>query len=133
MNEQMTLYRHNGSRLGEIADRQHTQIRRRHHDLRAALLEGAALERILQCASDLIITTLLHFESEERAMGENPHQCLMTHSQLHSEMIASLSQISCQLEMRKINGAMELLKFFEGRLSYHLDVEDSALERELAN
>jgi hemerythrin-like metal-binding protein len=133
MFEPLTLYRHEGSRLGEVADRQHMQIRQRHHDLRNAILDGSSAEHILQCSSELIVTTLLHFESEERAIGKNPHQCLLAHQLLHTEMIANLTRISDQLGARKLSGAMELLKFFEGRLSYHLDFEDAALERQLAN
>jgi hemerythrin-like metal-binding protein len=133
MNDQITYYPSRGTKLGEIVDRQHEQIKRAHRELHTSIVEGAGWERILQCSRDLIITTLLHFESEEQAMGENPSRSLEAHRRLHAEMIESLKDISADLERRKISGAMTLLKFFEGRLTFHLDTEDAALERELSN
>jgi hemerythrin-like metal-binding protein len=133
MNETLASYRIKRTKANEITDRQHVQIKRMYQDLRTSIVQGAGLERILKCSRDLIITTLLHFESEERAMGDTPSRSMEAHRLLHEEMIASLEDISEDLEQRRINGAMELLKFFEKRLSHHLDVEDGALERELAN
>jgi len=133
MNQQLNVYQRNGSKLGEIVDRQHLQIKREHEDLRKALLEGADLDRILEISTDLILTTLLHFESEERAIGDSVHGKLVAHRQLHTDLIESLKAISIDIEHRKLNGALELMKFFDGRLTYHLDVEDAEMERILAN
>jgi hemerythrin-like metal-binding protein len=104
-----------------------------HQNLRTAIVAGAGMEKILKCSADLITATLLHFESEERVMSEYAPLSLGVHRDLHSELIGSLEGISTDLERRSISGAMELLKFFDGRLTYHLDFEDAALERELSN
>jgi hemerythrin-like metal-binding protein len=133
MNQQPTVYRGNGSKTSEIVDRQHLQIKHEHQELRKALLEGADLDRILEISTDLILTTLLHFESEERAMGESVNGKLVAHRQLHADLIESLKAISIDIENRKLNGALDLMKFFDGRLTYHLDVEDAEMERILAN
>lgn len=133
MNEPLVLVRRKGSRFDEVSDRQHLTIRRKHEDLRNAIMEDASLERILEYSSELIVTTLVHFDSEERALRRNPRQCLLAHQALHSEMIANLTTIAEEMEQRKMQAAMDLLKFFDSRLSYHLEVEDTALERELAN
>ena len=133
MNQQMPLYHCKGSKLGEIVDRQHVQIKREHQDLRKALLEGAELDQILEISTDLILTTLLHFESEERAMGESMNGKLVAHRQLHTDLIESLKAISIDIEHRKPNGALDLMKLFDGRLAYHLDVEDAEMERILAD
>ena len=133
MNQQLTHYHCKGSKLGEIVDRQHLLIKREHQDLRKALLEGAELDTILEISTDLILTTLLHFESEERAMGETTNGKLMAHRQLHTDLIESLKAISIDIEHRKLDGALDLMKLFDGRLTYHLDVEDAEMERILAD
>ena len=133
MNQQLTYYCCRGSKLGEIVDRQHVLIKREHQDLRKALLESAELDRILEISTDLILTTLLHFESEERAMGESSNGKLVAHRQLHTDLIESLKAISIDIEHRKLDGALDLIKLFDGRLTYHLDVEDAEMERILAD
>ena len=133
MNQQLTFYHCKGSKLGEIVDRQHIQIKREHQELRKALQEGAELDRILEISTDLILTTLLHFESEERAMGDSANGQLLAHRQLHTDLVESLKAISIDIEHRKIDGALDLMKFFDGRLTYHLDVEDAEMERILAD
>jgi len=42
-----------------------------------------------------------------------------------------LTDISNDLEQRRIIGAMALMKLFDERLTKHLDIEDAELEREL--
>jgi hemerythrin-like metal-binding protein len=133
MNESSNHGRYAGSKLRAIRDRDHLQINRMYRELRSAIVEGIGMERILQRAKELISATVLHFESEERALGEDSLASLLAHQELHEEMIESLEDISKDLEQKSIRGAMELLKFFEGRLRYHLEVEDAALERELAD
>ncbi len=133
MNQQLPYYVCRGSKLGEIIDRQHVQIKREHRDLRKALLESAELDRILEISTDLILTTLLHFESEEHAMGESTNRNLVAHRQLHTDLIESLKAISIDIEHRKLDGAVGLMKLFDGRLTYHLDVEDAEMERILAD
>jgi hemerythrin-like metal-binding protein len=133
MNEQSPYNRLAGAKLRSIRDRDHLQIKRKYQELRASIMAGSGMDRILQCSEELIATTLLHFESEERAMGEDSPSSLFAHRELHAEMIESLEDIAEDLKQRSIRGAMELMKFFEGRLTYHLDVEDAALERNLAN
>lgn len=133
MNEKLNSGRYAGARLRAIRDRDHAQIHRMYQELRASIVAGGGMERILLCSKDLITATVLHFESEERALGEDSLASLLAHQELHSEMIESLEDISRDLEQKSIRGAMELMKFFEGRLRYHLEVEDAALERELSN
>ena len=133
MNEKLNYGRYAGAKLRAIRDRDHQQIHRKYQELRASIVEGGGMERILQGSKDLITATVLHFESEERALGEDSLASLLAHQELHAEMIESLEEISKDLEQKSIRGAMELMKFFEGRLRYHLDVEDAALERELSN
>lgn len=133
MNEKLNYGRYAGAKLRAIRDRDHQQIHRKYQELRASIVEGGGMERILQGSKDLITATVLHFESEERALGEDSLANLLAHQELHAEMIESLEEISKDLEQKSIRGAMELMKFFEGRLRYHLDVEDAALERELSN
>jgi hemerythrin-like metal-binding protein len=133
MNQQLAFYPRKGSKVGEILDREHLQIRREHQDLRKALAEGADRERILEISTDLILTVLLHFESEERAMANCSEPRLVAHLQLHNDLIESLNAISIDIEHHRIDSALDLLKLFEGRLSYHMDVEDAEIERVIAD
>lgn len=112
-------------KLQAIRDRDHMQIKRMHQELRAAVVEGKGMERVLRSSEDLITTTLLHFESEERAMEEVSCATLGLHADLHAGMMETLEDISKDLEQRKICGAMALLKFFDERLSRHLSEEDN--------
>ncbi len=112
-------------KLQAVRDRDHAQIKRIHMELRAAIVEGKGMERVLRTSEELITATLLHFESEERAMAEASVATLGLHSELHAGMIETLEDIGKDLEQRKICGAMELMKFFDERLSRHLTVEDA--------
>jgi hemerythrin-like metal-binding protein len=116
----------------DILDRQHLQIKREQQDLRTAIKIGANMDQIIACAEDLIATTLRHFESEEIAMEANKFKDLAAHKCFHLEMIESLKEFSSDLERRKISDAMELMKFFDVRLTYHFGFEDGAFERELS-
>jgi hemerythrin-like metal-binding protein len=120
-----------GSKFGDILDRQHAIIKRKHQEARTAILEGGGMERIITSSKSLIAATVAHFESEERAMESVPLRNFTAHKNMHADIVESLEDISRDLEQRRISGAMELLKFFESRIVYHLDVEDAALEREL--
>lgn len=133
MSQQLGFYRMSGSKLCEIIDREHEQIRREHAELRKAITSGAEIERVLDISTDLILTTLLHFESEERAMSTSNHPTLLAHPILHAEMIESLRAITQDLHRGNFDAALELLKLFDGRLTYHLEVEDAEMERILAN
>jgi hemerythrin-like metal-binding protein len=131
MLDRVTFHHLKGSTVRDILDRQHTEIKKKHQNLRTALIEGTEMDRIINCSKELITSALLHFKSEESAMDAMPSQSFAKHRHLHAEMIESLEDISIGLEQRRIHGAMELMKFFEGRLAFHLDVEDTALERDL--
>jgi hemerythrin-like metal-binding protein len=129
MNQQLAFYPRRGSKVGEILDREHLQIKREHEDLRKALVDGTDRERILEIGTDLFLTMLLHFESEERAMGKCPDPRLVAHLQLHTDLIESLKAISIDIEHHRIDSALGMLKLFERRLSYHMGVEDAEMER----
>ncbi len=131
MLDQVTFHHLQKTALKDILDRQHIEIKQKHLNLRTAIIEGIGMDRIIACSKELITSALLHFESEELAMGAKASSNIVQHRHFHSEMIESLEDISSGLEQRRIHGALELMKFFEGRLSFHLDVEDAALEREL--
>ena len=133
MLDTVNLYHLQGTPTADILDRQHLQIKQRQQDLRTAIIIGMSMDQIVARAKDLIRTTLYHFESEEGVMDAAKFHGLTPHRHLHAEMIESLKGISCDLERSQISGAMELMRFFEGRLTYHLDVEDAAFERELGN
>jgi hemerythrin-like metal-binding protein len=133
LNQQLNFFSLKHSKLGEVIDRQHLQIRREYGELRKAILEGADLEKVLDAATDLILTTLLHFESEERAMEQCKNPKLTTHRQIHADLIESLKAISLDLDHQMAEGALELMNLFDKRMLYHLDVEDAELERILAN
>jgi hemerythrin-like metal-binding protein len=115
----------------DIHDRQHLDIKRRQQYLRTAIVIGEGMDQIIAYSKDLIRTTLYHFESEEDAMTTNKFQDLATHRLFHAEMIERLKEMSDDMECRRISRAMELIRFFDGRLTYHMDVEDAAWEREL--
>jgi hemerythrin-like metal-binding protein len=119
-----------GAKDGDILDHQHIEINRKHQNARTAIIEGRGMDRIIECSKELIATTLVHFRSEESAMDASPRD-FTTHKRLHANMIESLRDISNDLEQRRVTGAMELMKFFEEQLTYHLDVEDAELDREL--
>jgi hypothetical protein len=51
----------------------------------------------------------------------------------HTAMLNTSKEILSKLEHRRIGDTMELMKFFDVGVTYHLDVEDAALERELRN
>ncbi len=133
MLDQLIFHHLLGSKLGDILDRQHVQIKRKHQEVRTAILQGGGMERIIACSKALIAATRAHFQSEERAMEAVPMRNFTPHRKMHAEIIESLEDISHDLEQRRISGAMELLKFFESRIVYHLDVEDAALGRELTS
>ncbi len=115
----------------DVLDRQHLEIKRRHKNLRTAIVEGLGMDQIVACAKDLIDVTIGHFKSEEGAMEENKFQGLSAHKLLHAEMLESVKKIWSDLERRKISNAMELMKFFDERLVFHLEQEDIMFEREL--
>ncbi len=117
----------------DILDRQHSEIKRKRQNLRTSIIEGMGMDQIVACAKDLIDTTLEHFRSEEHAMEASRFTGLTGHKHLHAEMIQSLEEIWGELEHRKISTAMELMSFFDVRLTYHLDFEDGAFEREMKN
>jgi hemerythrin-like metal-binding protein len=128
---QFTFSRLLQPKVGDIIDRDHVQITRKNQNLRTAILNGLGMDLIISCSKKLIVATAIHFKSEERAMDASPQKLISNHKLLHAEMMESLDVISADLEQRRINGALELIKFFEGRLAYHLDVEDAVLEQEL--
>lgn len=117
----------------DILDRQHLQIKRQQQDLRTAIKIGAGMDQIIACAEELISITLKHFESEESAMDANKFEGLAMHRRFHTEMIDSLKEFSSDMERRKISAALELIKSFDVRLTYHLGFEDGTFERELKN
>jgi hemerythrin-like metal-binding protein len=120
-----------GIEAGNIFDRQHMQINRKHQNLRAAILKGRGMDRIIESSKELVAATVAHFQSEESAMDATAPGNFSSHRRMHEDMMDSLRDISTDLEHRRIQGAMELMKFFEGRLTYHLDVEDAVLESAL--
>jgi hemerythrin-like metal-binding protein len=89
------------------------------------------MERIITCSKELVTSALAHFKSEESAMDAILSPSFARHRHLHAEMIESLKDISSGLEERRIRSAMELMKFVDGRLTFHLNVEDAAVERDL--
>jgi hemerythrin-like metal-binding protein len=123
MNDELNGNSSQGTLLA-IRDRDHLQIKRLHQELRAAIIEGKGMERVIRTSEELIHVTLLHFESEELAMEEKSLATRGLHADLHAGMMETLEDISKDLEKRTICGAMELMKFFDERLSYHLTVED---------
>jgi hemerythrin-like metal-binding protein len=116
------------SKFGKIIDREHMEIRRAHQALRALVIEGGGMERILECSEKLIAVTLRHFESEERAMEDRTDAFLGIHRELHADLIDSLEDVSEDLAKRRISAAMALLKLFDGRITHHLEVEDASVE-----
>jgi hemerythrin-like metal-binding protein len=131
MLDQLTFHHLAATKGGDILDRQHIEINHEHRDLWVAIIGGGGFDQIIACSNKLIATTLVHFKSEENAMDANTLRNFTAHKRLHADMIESLKDISDDLERRRINGAMALLKFFDGRLTYHFAVEDAGLEREL--
>jgi hemerythrin-like metal-binding protein len=117
--------------IENIFDREHLEIENRQQKLRASIIEGIGMNGIIARSRDLIKSTIMHFRSEESAMDERSNPNFDAHRLMHAEMIETLTDISSDLEHRRINGAMQLLKFFDSRINYHLEVEDVALEREL--
>jgi hemerythrin-like metal-binding protein len=124
------LYHLQGAPIREILDRQHSEIKRKRQNLRTAIVEGMGMDQIIVCANDLAETTLEHFRSEESAMDASKFDGVTTHKVMHAQMVDSVKKIWGNLERRKVNDAMELMKFFEGRLAYHLDFEDGAFGHE---
>jgi hemerythrin-like metal-binding protein len=118
-------------RVEEILDREHLEIKRNLQDSRTAIIEGLGMERIVSSSKQLVCATLDHFKSEELAMNADKFRTFAVHRRKHAEMIESLEEISSDLEQLMIRGALELIKLFDSRLIYHLDVEDAELEREL--
>lgn len=133
MLNKVSLYEIDGIPVSDILDRQHAAINRTQQKLRSSIIEGTGLGLIIGCAKELIATTLEHFASEESALDASALQSFESHRRLHIEMIESLKEISGDLEHRRIRGALELMKFFDARLTYHLDVEDAIWERQLRN
>jgi hemerythrin-like metal-binding protein len=125
MQEEFIDYPLQQTKVKAIRDRDHVQIRRMHRELRASIVQGTGMERVLRCSEELIQATLIHFESEERAMDEGPLVDQVAHQELHAELIETLEDIREGLEKRKICGAIELLKFFDERMARHLAIEES--------
>jgi hemerythrin-like metal-binding protein len=133
MLDAVDLYHLQRSQIAEIIDRQHSQIRLQQQNLRSAIIEGMGMSLIVACAKLLIDTTIDHFKSEENAMEASNFAGLGAHRLLHAEWINRVEKIWSDLEHRKITDAMELLEFFDVRLTYHLESEDGAFGRELNN
>jgi hemerythrin-like metal-binding protein len=125
------LHNLNGANLAVILDRQHSEIKQKQKNLRASVVEGMGMNQIVACAKDLIDTTLDHFKSEECAMEISRFTGLLAHKHLHDGMAKSVNEIWSDLEHRKINAAMQLLTFFDERLTFHLDWEDGPFGRKL--
>jgi hemerythrin-like metal-binding protein len=123
-------YQTQGGPIMEILDRQHSEIKQKRQNLRTSIINGMGFDQIAACAMDLIATTLEHFKSEESAMEAGKFQGLGVQRLLHAHMIESVKTIWTDLEHRKINDALELLKFFDMTLTYHLESEDGAFGRE---
>jgi hemerythrin-like metal-binding protein len=124
------LYHLQGTPITEILDRQHSEIKRKGRNLRTAIVEGMGMDQIIACANDLAETTREHFRSEESAMDASKFEGVTAHKLLHAEMIDTVKKIWGDLELRKISDAMELMKFFVGRLAYHLEFEDGSFGHE---
>jgi hemerythrin-like metal-binding protein len=133
MLDSVNLYHLQEAPTADILDRQHLQIKRQQQDLRTAIIIGTGMDQIVACAKDLIQTTIEHFKSEEGAMDASKFSGLGLHQLVHAEMLERVKKIWSDLEHRKICGAMELMKSFDERLTYHLDFEDGAFGRELSN
>ncbi len=117
--------------IDNIFDREHLEIERCQQKLRSGIINGIGMNGIIACSKELIKSTLAHFRSEEAAMGARSIPSFETHRQMHAEMTETLNDISNDLEHRRINVALQLIKFFEQRINHHLEVEDAVLEREL--
>ncbi len=111
--------------LKAVRDRDHMQIKRLHQELRASIVQGTGMEQVLRCSESLVNATLMHFESEERAMDDGPLADQAAHQELHAELTETLEDISKGLEQRKISGAMALLKFFDAQMAAHLVAENA--------
>jgi hemerythrin-like metal-binding protein len=131
MLDAVDLYHLQRSRIADIIDREHSEIRQKQGDLQTAIIEGMGMDLIIACAQNLIDTTLAHFKSEESAMQASKFAGLGMHQLLHAEMIERVKTIWSDLTRRKIGDAIELMVFFEVRLNYHLDSEDGAFGHEL--
>jgi len=127
----MQFSRARNARIRAIQDRDHAEIRRMQRVLHDSIIEGVGMEKIIVCSKQLIEATLAHFESEERAMDEESLGSLNAHQELHAELIETLEDISKDLEKRSIGGAMQLMRFFEGRMAHHLKIEDAIFESEI--
>ena len=126
MLDSVHLFHLQGVPTKEILDRQHAEIKQKQQNLRGAIIAGMGMDQIVACANDLIDTTLDHFKSEESATDASRFEGVTKHKLMHAEMINSVMKIWGNLERRKINDAMELMKFFDERLTYHLAFEDGA-------
>lgn len=130
MIDSVNLYHLQGTPIREVLDRQHTAIKLKKNNLRTAIVEGMGMDLIVACANDLIQTTLEHFKSEESAMDATKFEGVAKHKEMHAAMTENVQKIWSNLTHRKIHDAMELMKFFEERLTYHLEFEDGAFGRE---
>jgi hemerythrin-like metal-binding protein len=117
----------------DIHDRQHAEIKRMRQNLRTAIVEGMGMAQIVACAKNLIDTTSEHFTSEENAMEVSEFSGLGEHRLLHAEMLEQVKKIWSDLKLRKIEDGLALVKFFDVRLTYHMECEDIAFGRELRN
>jgi hemerythrin-like metal-binding protein len=120
-----------GVPIKEVIDRQHSEIKRKSKNLRTAIVEGMGMDQIIACANDLINTTLEHFKSEEDAMDVSRFEGVTKHKLMHAKMADTVKEIWTDLGRRKVGDAMELMKFFDERLTYHLEFEDGAFGRSL--
>lgn len=131
MQDTADLHNLNGQNLAAVLDRQHSEIKRRQTNLRTSIVDGMGMNQIVACAKDLIDATLEHFKSEERAMEISRFAGLVMHKHIHDGMARNVREIWSDLEHRKIYDAMELMKFFDERLTFHLDWEDGPFGRHL--
>jgi hemerythrin-like metal-binding protein len=129
MLDSVNLFHLQGVPTKEILDRQHEAMKQKRQNLRTAIIEGSGMDHIVSCADDLIDTTLEHFKSEESAMDASTFEGVTNHKLMHATMVDTVMKIWNNLEHRKINDAMELMKFFDERLTYHLEFEDGTFGR----
>ena len=106
MLDAVDLYHLQRSQIAEIIDREHSEIKAKHRDLRTAIVEGMGMDLIVACAQNVIDTTIHHFKSEEGAMEKSKFAGLGAHRLLHAEMIERVKKIWSDLEHRKINDAI---------------------------
>lgn len=113
-------------------DGEHAEIRRHYAGLEKAILRGLGLPAMLDAASSLVQTMLLHFTHEEQFHGKIglSNRIQERHRDANIEVTAQLFEIEAGLGQRRSASVLQLLLLGRVWMKEHMHQESDGFECE---